>query len=327
MSPIMGLPEAIQQAIEKQTAAMPAQMLAAAAAELGRDYHEATPRISSPQARAAYVATRMPAIFQVNQLVCAELARLCPALEIRSVLDLGCGPGSATLAVRQTFAQLQAATLADRDSQWFETARNLVAALDPKLAGASRFVTRDLENAEHLDEHDLVVVSYALGEMAPSRAKDLLERAWISARSAIVIVEPGTPRGFNTIVAAREALIAAGSNIIAPCTHAGRCPLVDKDWCHFDTRVERTRRHQQAKSGTLPYEIEKFSYVIAAGEPGIMPRTAARIIRRPLKKSGHVILDLCTSAGDAKRVVVSRRHKESYRQARAAKWGGLWNFP
>jgi ribosomal protein RSM22 (predicted rRNA methylase) len=323
MFPIMGLPDAVQQAIEEQAAAIPAHALVRAAAELGRDYHEGTPRIGSPQARAAYTATRMPAIFQVNRYVCAEFARLSPATNIRRVLDLGCGPGTATLAAQQTFAQLQAATLVDRDPQWFEVGRRLIAAVDGSLAGASRFVNCDLDKPERLDPHDLVIISYALGEMAPSRAQALVERAWTWARHAIAIVEPGTPRGFGTIVAAREALIGAQANIVAPCTHAARCPLAGRDWCHFDTRVERTRRHQQAKSGTLPYEIEKFSYVIAARD-GPTPRGAARLIRRPLKKSGHVILDLCTAAADAQRVVVSRRDKELYRQARAAKWGDLW---
>jgi ribosomal protein RSM22 (predicted rRNA methylase) len=137
-------------------------------------------------------------------------------------------------------------------------------------------------------------------------------------------VEPGTPRGFETIIAARDTLIAAGANIVAPCTHAGRCPLAGKDWCHFDTRLERTRVHQQVKSGSLPYEIEKYSYLIASRQRGAAACDAARVIRRPLKKSGHVILDLCTSLADAQRVVVSRRDRKSYRQARAAKWGDLW---
>jgi ribosomal protein RSM22 (predicted rRNA methylase) len=40
-----------------------------------------------------------------------------------------------------------------------------------------------------------------------------------------------------------------------------------------------------------------------------------------------VILDLCTAESTAQRLIVSRRDKEAYRQARAAKWGGRWVKP
>ncbi len=325
----MVLPEAVERAIEEDAATIPAHALVKAAAELGRDYHQATadlaPRIASKAARIAYLVTRMPAIFRVNQLLDAELEGLCPGIDIRSVLDLGCGPGTATLAARQTFDPLQTATLVDRDREWLEVSRRLITAADARLAAASRYVTIDLRGAADMGEHDLVAVSYALGEMAPPLAKTLVERAWASARRAVVIVEPGTPPGFAAIVAARDVLIAAQASIVAPCTHAGRCPLEAADWCHFDTRVERTRRQQRVKSGKLPYEIEKFCYVIAARQRPAVPIRAARIIRHPLKKSGHVILDLCTSEAAAQRLVISRRDKESYRQARAAKWGGIWS--
>jgi ribosomal protein RSM22 (predicted rRNA methylase) len=324
----MGVPESLRQAIEELAAAIPRPALIRAATELGLDYQSANApvaaRIDSPAARAAYAAGRVPAIFEVNQLVCAELARLRPEIDVRSVLDLGCGPATATLAAHRIFSGLQAATLVDGDAQWFEIGERLISAVSGMLAGAARFMACDLERPARLNEHDLVIISYALGEIAPEAAKALVGRAWTWARQAVVILEPGTPRGFDAIIAARDALIASGANIVAPCTHAGRCPLAGGDWCHFDTRLERTRLHQQVKSGTLPYEIEKFSYVIASRQRAATPCGAARIIRRPLKKSGHVILDLCTSAADARRVVVSRRDRQLYTQARAASWGDLW---
>ncbi|HKD69422.1 MAG TPA: small ribosomal subunit Rsm22 family protein [Candidatus Binataceae bacterium] len=326
---VIGLPAAVGQAIEDEVARVSPPALVRAAAELGRCYQEESGgravRFDSREARLAYVVARMPAIFRVNQLVYAELGRSFPAIDITNLLDLGCGPGSATLAARQILGGLQSATLADRDPEWLEISRRLVAASDPQLAAASRYTALDLCDAADLGEHDLVTVSYALGELPPHSAGALVQRAWNSARRAIVIVEPGTPHGFAVIIAARDLLIAAQARIVAPCTQAERCPLAAaEDWCHFDTRVERTSRHRSIKSANRPYEIEKFSYLIAAREPPPTPPHAARIIRHPLKKSGHVVLDLCNSAGAAERSVISRRNKPLYRQARAAKWGGLW---
>jgi len=318
-------------AIEQEARAHPPELLLRAARELGRNYGDPafgrSPKIVSAVQRIAYLVTRMPAIFQVNQIVDSELRRLSPGLAIASVLDLGCGPGTATLAAMQTFDELRDVTLADRDTEWFEVGRRLITTADPQPACRSRVAELDLRAPSAPGAHDLVAISYVLGELDTSHVKSLTGWAWAQAHRAMVIIEPGTPRGFAAILAAREVLIAAGASIVAPCTHAGRCPMTADDWCHFDTRVERTRQHQWAKSGTLPYEVEKFSYIVAARQPPPAESPAARIIRRPLKKSGHVILDLCTSESTAERVIVSRRDTEAYRQARAAKWGDRWVKP
>jgi ribosomal protein RSM22 (predicted rRNA methylase) len=322
------LPDRVQDAIENLVGSIPARELGKAAAELSRNYREPSPQpppIASLAQRLAYLAVRMPAIFAVNQAAASELHRLRPDLAMRSVLDLGCGPGTATLAALQTFSELEAATLADRDVEWLKLGNGLIAAADARLADAAHFGVLDLRGMIKVGEHDLVVVSYVLGELPPPLAKTVVQHAWALARRAIIIIEPGTPRGFAAVLAARDALIAAQAAIVAPCTHAGRCPLAAGDWCHFDTRVERTQQHQQAKAATLPYEVEKFSYVIAAKEQPAEESRAARILRHPLKKSGHVILDLCTAGSKAQRVIVSRRDKESYRRARTAKWGDLWD--
>jgi ribosomal protein RSM22 (predicted rRNA methylase) len=327
----IGMPSALLEAIEQEVKAQPRELLLRAAQELGRDYgdpaFELSPKIVSDARRMAYLVTRMPAIFQVNQIVDSELRRLSPGLAVASMLDLGCGPGTATLAAMQTFDELRDVTLADRDMGWLEVSRRLISTADPRPVCRSRFAGLDLHAPSALGAHDLVVISYALGELGASQAPDLTRWAWDQAHLAMVIIEPGTPRGFAGILAAREVLIAAGASIVAPCTHAGRCPMTAGDWCHFDTRVERTRQHQWAKSGTLPYEVEKFSYVIAARQPSPAESPAARIIRHPLKRSGHVILDLCTSESTAQRLIVSRRDREAYRQARAAKWGDRWVKP
>lgn len=63
----------------------------------------------------------------------------------------------------------------------------------------------------------------------------------------------------------------------------------------------------------MPYEDEKFCYLVALREP-VSRQNMARVIRKPLRKSGHVILDLCTADG-LQRKTVSRRDKEHYKEA------------
>ena len=60
---------------------------------------------------------------------------------------------------------------------------------------------------------------------------------------------------------------------------------------------------------------------IAAANPLSFPRA----ILPPIKRHGHVILDLCTPAGKIERWTVPRSFsKQAYRDARKSKWGDLW---
>ena len=58
----------------------------------------------------------------------------------------------------------------------------------------------------------------------------------------------------------------------------------------------------------------------------------ARVVRAPRKRSGHVVLDVCTPSGMLQRRVVAASHAEllgpgSYRMARKARWGDAWPHP
>jgi len=62
-------------------------------------------------------------------------------------------------------------------------------------------------------------------------------------------------------------------------------------------------------------------------EEGGMPDSLAlpRLILPPLKKPGHVLLDVCTPQGTLERWSVPRSHgKVAFRDARKSKWGDLW---
>jgi ribosomal protein RSM22 (predicted rRNA methylase) len=147
----------------------------------------------------------------------------------------------------------------------------------------------------------------------------VVERAWAATRRALIVIEPGTPFHFDGILAVRDHLIRHGAFIAAPCPHASRCPMADvDDWCHMPARVERTSLHRRLKAAALPYEDEKFSYVVATREP--VQRTTARIIRRPEMEKGFVALTLCTPSG-LQREGVTRSDRDAFRRARKANWG------
>ncbi|TVY24265.1 putative S-adenosyl-L-methionine-dependent RNA methyltransferase, mitochondrial [Lachnellula hyalina] len=65
-----------------------------------------------------------------------------------------------------------------------------------------------------------------------------------------------------------------------------------------------------------------------SGEPGEIrfhPQSLPRTVLSPLKRRGHVTLDLCTPSGKLERWTVPKSFsRAAYRDARKSKWGDLW---
>jgi ribosomal protein RSM22 (predicted rRNA methylase) len=297
-----------------------------ATAQLTAHYKAAdfsTSPIATEAHRAAYLAVRLPATYAVLRRVFAEINLRAPQVEITSMLDLGAGPGTALFAATEEFPSLQQAMLVEGDAEWLAIGKRLAA--PPQLPDALKvqWSKQDLRSGLSCETHDLVVISYALGELPQAAAEAVLNKAWKCAGKFLVAIEPGTRRGFAAVNAARSAMIANTAHIFAPCPHASACPMAAAgDWCHFSQRVERTQQHRQLKGGELGYEDEKFSYVVAAKVA--TPSAGSRIVRHPGKHSGHVQLALCTTQGRIESRTVTRSSKEGYKRARKAEWGDIW---
>ena len=167
-------------------------------------------------------------------------------------------------------------------------------------------------------ESDLVLAAYVLGELGHPRQLASLERWWEATRGELVLVEPGTPAGFERLRAARSALIDWGAKVTAPCPHDGPCPMTGSDWCHFAVRLTRSSLHRELKGAQLGYEDEKYAYLVVSRAPP--PAPMARLVRSPRPHKGHVRVLLCEPDGLHERVI-SRRDGELYKRARAARWG------
>lgn len=318
----MRLPAYLETAIGEVTSQADPGKLAATCKQLTERYKEAhsnVPAVRDAADRTAYLAVRFPATFAANTNVFLELRRRAGEVEISSLVDLGAGPGTSLFAAAELFPALGAATLLESDSHWPVIGKRLGSASPFAAVRDAQWLQRDLRQPGDLQLFDLVVVSYALGELPPAAAEPIILQAWQRARKFLVVIEPGTRRGFTGINAARSSLIARQAQILAPCPHRNICPMAAaNDWCHFSQRLERTSEHRRLKSGSLGYEDEKFSYLIATRLD--LPSAQTRIVRHPQKHSRHVQLELCTADGVIKKTV-TRSDKEAYKQARQAEWG------
>ncbi len=93
------------------------------------------------------------------------------------------------------------------------------------------------------------------------------------------------------------------------------------DWCHFKTRVQRSREHMHAKGGTVPFEDEAFSYLILAREPVAL--SGARIISPPIHTKPGTTFRLCDATGLHDEMIASR-DKATYKRAKKKSWGDVW---
>ncbi|MGE0131797.1 MAG: small ribosomal subunit Rsm22 family protein [Blastocatellales bacterium] len=328
----MQLPPQLRNAIEQETSKHSLSLLAKAAAELSDRYRNQRQTIerfiTTDTHRSAYVAVRMPATFAAARAVFAEIRRLAPETPINSLLDLGAGTGAASWAAVEVFDDLRRITMVEQDRELVRLGKRL-AESSPRVAlREADWQTRDLTSCAEFADHDLIVCSYSLGEIEPGVARRILKAAWQSAHQAVAVIEPGTMKGFETILALRDELISAGGHIIAPCPHERACPMASAgkpgaDWCHFAARFERSSLHRRIKSAELGYEDEKYSYIAASKSP-VQP-ARARIIRHPMRRAGFIQLQLCAEEGLAD-VTVTRKDKEGWKRARKADWGDAWDI-
>jgi ribosomal protein RSM22 (predicted rRNA methylase) len=246
---------------------------------------------------------------------------MAPDFSPSSVLDAGAGTGAASWAALETWPAVEKVTWLDASPPFLALAARLAADAPGSLRNAeSRRV--DLTTGGEWPRSELVVASYALAEIAPDRQAAVVAALWDACDGVLALVEPGTPAGYGRILAARTGLITAGATILAPCPHHAACPLTGSDWCHFSVRLARSRDHRQAKGAEVPFEDERFAYLIAARPQVVGAPRAARILAPPRSGKPGIDLKLCGPHGLEQRFV-GRRDKAAHAVARRLDWGDV----
>lgn len=321
----MQLPDELQQAVEAELESAGLKELSLAREDLTQRYRDRASKqqfMTTDLQRLSYLATRLPATYAAVCQALEAVKERTGDINITRLLDLGAGPGTALWAACSVFPSLQEALLLEKDSSLVQLGKKLACQSTQSAIHSAIWQQADLELISELPQHDLVILSYSVGELTHSGMMALIEKSWKAAQ-LLVIIEPGTPAGFERIRLIRRQLIELGGHLVAPCPHHAACPMTEKDWCHFAARVERSSFHRRLKGGTLPYEDEKFSYVAASKTTYPLP--SARILRAPLHRSGHSVFTLCTEEG-VKQATVSKRTPEEYKQARKLEWGDAYLF-
>ena len=266
----------------------------------------------------AYAVVRMPATYAAIAACMNRFIEVRPDFAPATLLDVGAGPGTASFAAADAFSSLTSFAAIDAN----QALRTLALALSeetgrlPRLAytlGPARTLITQAEPA------DLVVASYMVGELSDTERTACIASLWAKTRDTLMVVEPGTPAGYARIIAARAQLIAAGAHVAAPCPHDLPCPLLAPDWCHFVQRLARSRAHKQLKEADVPFEDEKFIYLVLTRAP--LQRPTARVLAPTVITKVAATAKLCCADGTMQTASIPRRNKPAFAAARRWDWG------
>ena len=199
--------------------------------------------------------------FPVNYAKVAGLLREIPALPVRPlrILDVGSGPGTASLAVLGHLARLgqtghhgSEVIAVDRNRQALQEAEALWTLLSggrgEKPVHAFRAKHADAERADaqapwKQGPFDLVILANSLNELHCSAADPVADRVKflesllkaLAPDGTLMVIEPalrGTTRALHHV---RDRLVAGRlATVYSPCLHERPCPALvrEDDWCH-----------------------------------------------------------------------------------------------
>lgn len=209
--------------------------------------------------------------------------------------------------------------MVDHNEAFLGVARQLAAMSHTPALQAAKFELAEIVTYEEpAAKYDVVIASYAMTELDNVRlaAANLFK----SAACMFVVIEPGRPRDYQRLLEARSHLVDTG-RVIGPCPHSNTCPLPSGDWCHFSTRLPRSRDHMRAKNAVVPFEDEKFFYMAICPKGSSLDRGPFdRVLAPPIHTKHNLTLKLCTPTGLESRTTQSR-DKAAFKRFKKVEWG------
>jgi ribosomal protein RSM22 (predicted rRNA methylase) len=240
------------------------------------------------------------------------------------ILDLGSGPGTASLAASLFFTRARPShevrfVALEQAAAAARVGERLFAAIAPRHHSLEAIVKAIAANriATTLGSRrfDLIIAANVLNEMpevdaafalcAPLLADHLKEDG------CLLLVDPALRETTRPLMQLRDRLLAEGlARVAAPCLHQIACPMLaanDRDWCHFylDWACPQLVARMDALSGMRHAHL-KMAYLLLE-PPGAPPEgsgdpTCARAVSSPLDSKGKRELIVCAASGELRRL-------------------------
>ena len=249
---------------------------------------------------------------------------LIPAGNFFRILDLGCGPGTASLAaslylssrfpsvrVEFTGVDRSGAALAEADRLF-----QRIGSVRHRFKGCAGKIDADRPSDGLFD---IVIAANVLNEFRGRETPLKLCRGILGNRllpgGLLVVIDPALKKTTRPLMELRDELASESAVPLSPCLHGRACPMLsanERDWCHFYLEWQRPRLIEQLDSLTgLDHRLIKMAYLILANKgEGNRERGAGiyRVVSSPIVSKGKRELVLCGSDGTLVRAMRQNKH-------------------
>jgi SAM-dependent methyltransferase len=261
--------------------------------------HTSGTRLSSPidsaVAAAAYALYYTP-INAAKILHFTELFH-CRTEPLR-VLDLGCGPGTAGLALLASLKNQLALTCVERSTPMRTLAKQLLSSF-PSAKPLGELVIRETLEGIPQESFDIVIAANVFAELDDATAEStlgILARA-VSTSGYLVLLEPGQLLHTRRLMALRDRVTTRYSGLtpIFPCLRGDTCPMLASsatDWCHGTLEWQQPPLHRQLDA-LLGFNKHRIKFSCFIFQEGAQLGDGVRVLTPPEKTRAGVEALIC----------------------------------
>ncbi len=231
-------------------------------------------KINAQEQAAAYCLYYLPInafkILTILGKVCHVFAERAAPLH---VLDFGCGPGTASLALSEIYHDAMRIDAVDQSNAMLSIAKSIMAEHQRQRSNITFNCSKRIPRLES-PNYDLILAGNVICEMDSDLATMTIDSLYnrLKAGGLLVIVEPALQEPTRLLMRLRDTFLKRHPEaaVIFPCTHCDSCPMLansDHDWCHGTLSWEKPRlvRHIDRLTGFNKHRL-KYSALILGKE-------------------------------------------------------------
>jgi ribosomal protein RSM22 (predicted rRNA methylase) len=249
-------------------------------------------------------------------------------------LDIGAGPGTASLGALTFFSQQVRKqpqlefTAVDQVAGNLKIAEALFSSYGTmyELEASLKTVRSDIVGLGNFVQghFDVIILSNVMNELFArddrrtekrvSILNTILKR-FLADDGSCIIIEPALRETSRGMLEVRDGLLEQGFHVYSPCLFSGKCPALanPKDWCHEDIPWDPPALVKGLDELTgLRKDSLKFSYVVLRKDrlslSDVHGRNIFRVVSEPLVSKGKREFYVC---GAAERRLVTRLDKDT----------------
>jgi ribosomal protein RSM22 (predicted rRNA methylase) len=232
----------------------------------------------------------------------AKIVHLVPLMSFKetaiSMLDVGCGPGTAGLALLAAGVASLNLTCVEQSGPMRVVAERLLSGWSGE-AKIDRMHMKGSLGAISQDSFDLVVAGNVLAELeeneSVSTLRDLVSR--VSEGGYLLLLEPGQQLHTRRLMAIRDIVCVDYPELVPqfPCLRSDPCPMLlasSTDWCHGTIEWRQPKLNAQFDD-LLSFNKHRIKYSAFLFQRGGTLKDGVRVLSNPSKERAGIETLLC----------------------------------